>query len=140
MQYYNKCCKKQHLLFNLTFIHTVADTINTISTRLKFVIEYNKLNINTFASRIGISQQSLYNYIEKGRTPPINIVNKIISAFPEINPLWILNGTGEYLNIFNKHTEKEKELTALVKFGEKFYSASNIFELENVVKEIKKTL
>ena len=79
--------------------------------RLKMIISYLGTNTNAFARSVETSQQTLDNYI-KGRTPSLEVIEKIVKKYPKIDCNWLITGEGEMLknniqNIENKHiTEK----------------------------------
>jgi transcriptional regulator with XRE-family HTH domain len=52
-----------------------------------------------FARHVGISGQSLSNYLT-GRvsSPSMNLVEKIVTAIPELNARWLITGEGQVLN------------------------------------------
>lgn len=50
---------------------------------------------STFAMLTGLSHQTASNYLKGERNPSNAGLNKILTAFPEINPRWLLSGEGE---------------------------------------------
>lgn len=65
-----------------------------ITERIKKVIEYSKLSTYSFASHIGISQSTLYT-CARGRVPSVELLQRILTTYPEISASWLLMGEGE---------------------------------------------
>lgn len=67
---------------------------NNINDRISELIEFLDITPTAFADEIGIQRSGL-SHIMKGRNKPsLDVVQKIINRFPEINILWLVNGTG----------------------------------------------
>lgn len=68
---------------------------NAIGARITQVIEAEGLTNNSFAKRIGVSAASI-GYItgERQSKPGFDIIEKIASAFPDINMDWLVRGYG----------------------------------------------
>lgn len=59
------------------------------------------LNAKSFSERIGLDRpQAIYD-IQKGKTKAISgqLANKILSAFPDFNKVWLLTGEGPEIKI-----------------------------------------
>ena len=69
------------------------------SSRLQMLIDHYYMSPSAFATRIGVkTKQAIYDIL-KGRTRGISasIEGKILSAFPEVNRVWLLTGEGPML-------------------------------------------
>lgn len=65
--------------------------------RIKQLMEAQHMNQQTFATFTGINTASLSS-IFTGRTrPTLNHVDAILEKFPNVNPMWLLKGTGGML-------------------------------------------
>lgn len=65
--------------------------------RIRQLMEAQHMNQQTFASFTGIGTASLSS-IFTGRTrPTLNHVDAILEKFPNVNPMWLLKGTGGML-------------------------------------------
>lgn len=65
--------------------------------RIRQLMEAQHMNQQTFATFTGIGTASLSS-IFTGRTrPTLNHVDAILEKFPNVNPLWLLKGTGGML-------------------------------------------
>jgi transcriptional regulator with XRE-family HTH domain len=69
---------------------------NNISERLNLIIKELGLSVNKFAESIGESQSLLHNYVH-GRSPSVDVIEKIINHYPQIDAEWLLTGKGEML-------------------------------------------
>ena len=66
--------------------------------RINKVIEYSGMNAASFARQCKISEMSLYSCMTHRRRINIDIVQKILQAFPEIEEGWLLLNRGEMLS------------------------------------------
>lgn len=94
---------------------------NSINDRISELIEFLDITPTAFADEIGIQRSGL-SHILKGRNKPsLDVVQKIVNRFPEINILWMVNGTGamssstpSVINLQQKsQTAKKEEDNAL---------------------------
>lgn len=62
---------------------------------INFILEREKLKAGTFAKAIGVTPTQIYD-LQSGKTKKISesIANKIVSAFPIYNKVWVLTGSG----------------------------------------------
>lgn len=63
------------------------------------------------SKRIGISQRALSRYERGERDIPVSVINRILDEFPEVNPLWLLQGSGDMFGhdreqVFQEMAEK----------------------------------
>lgn len=68
---------------------------STTNQRLKRIIDKSNLSVNAFAKRVDVPQTTLSNMIKRGTEPSTKTLNAVLSAFPEVNPDWLLTGSGE---------------------------------------------
>lgn len=60
---------------------------------------------STFAKELGVSLP-LITHITSGRNKPgLDIIQKIMSTFPDLNPDWLINGTGEMYRVLPKKAD-----------------------------------
>lgn len=67
-----------------------------IIERIKELIARKEMSETSFAKLIGVSQRTLNNYMN-GRTPSLEVLDAILSAFPEVSAEWLLRGEGDML-------------------------------------------
>ena len=66
----------------------------TINDRIVELIKFLELSPTAFADEIGIQRSGL-SHIMKGRNKPsLDVVQKIVTRFPDINLAWLVNGIG----------------------------------------------
>ena len=66
----------------------------TDTERLLEIIRVKNLNNIQFCSITGISPASLSHITSNRSKPTLSILRNVISGFPDINPEWIMMGTG----------------------------------------------
>jgi len=68
----------------------------TVNQRISEIIKMKGLNKNSFAVKIGISGQTIHNIVSgRHNKPSFEVLDKIMSAFEDINPSWLMTGEGE---------------------------------------------
>jgi DNA-binding XRE family transcriptional regulator len=72
---------------------------NTLTDRVKIVMETEGLSPSTFADSIGVQRPSMSHILSGRNKPSIDIVQKLILTFPQYNPIWLINGTGDMLQL-----------------------------------------
>jgi hypothetical protein len=78
---------------------TTSDRTDYIGARIMEIIRHYGLNRNSFSIKIGLSSNSLIvritNNPDAGMS--LDLIQKILKAFPDINPGWFVIGEGEML-------------------------------------------
>lgn len=72
--------------------------INTeaFTKRLQQVMDYYGETASSFAEKIGVQRSSISHILSGRNKPSLEFVLKILSAFPEVELYWLLNGKGEF--------------------------------------------
>ena len=70
---------------------------NIMTDRIIQVLEYSQLSKSNFAEKIGINPSGLTHILNGRNQPSLDIVKKIVMAFPEINSEWLIMGMGKML-------------------------------------------
>ena len=88
----------------------------SVNQRIRQIIENKSLSVNAFANAIGVAQGTLASMLNRGTEPSNKTLNAVLSAFPEVNPDWLLTGSGEmYLSDKLSTTEnKDARLVPLL--------------------------
>jgi DNA-binding XRE family transcriptional regulator len=75
----------------------MTDSANTTSERLKIICEtFFGGNKSKMAKVLDVSYQNINNYIERGKKPSFEVMQKIYSVFKDrINPEWLFLGENE---------------------------------------------
>jgi hypothetical protein len=92
---------------------------NILYERVKEVMEYYEYSPTAFADAIDVPRPIVSHILSGRNKPSLDVVQKIILRFPELNPLWLLTGKGEMrqLNLFTSEelesvsTEKPIDLS-----------------------------
>lgn len=88
----------------------------SVNQRIRQIIGNKSLSVNAFANAIGVAQGTLASMLNRGTEPSNKTLNAVLSAFPEVNPDWLLTGSGEmYLSDKLSTTEnKDARLVPLL--------------------------
>ncbi|WP_430408321.1 helix-turn-helix domain-containing protein [Kordia sp.] len=81
--------------------------INTtdFSKRLKKIIDYYGLSASAFADKLSVQRSSISHIISGRNKPSLEFVMKILTAFPEVELYWLLNGKGSFPKIIQEKIE-----------------------------------
>jgi transcriptional regulator with XRE-family HTH domain len=96
--------------------------------RIQLILKVHNLTASRFADEIGV-QRSAISHILSGRNmPSLDLIQKILRRFPEINSDWLLNGAG----IMNKNAPPDLFNNELTDIGnDKNYSRDGLEKLKN---------
>ena len=71
----------------------------TIYQRVKLVLEDKSISVNALSKQINVAQATLNPQLRGDRTLAANIVQKILTAFPDVSAEWLMRGVGTmYIN------------------------------------------
>jgi DNA-binding XRE family transcriptional regulator len=72
--------------------------VNTeeFTNRLNQIMEYYDLSAASFADKIDVGRSSISHLLSGRNKPSLDFVMKIITAFPEVELYWLLNGKGNF--------------------------------------------
>jgi|GEM_PF-6096316 len=73
--------------------------MSNYSERIEQLRETLGVKGKEFAEQIGLPYRSYMNY-KGGRTPPAEVLSKILEVFDDVNPAWLMVGDG---NMFLEH-------------------------------------
>lgn len=98
-----------------------VDENDYIGGRIMMIIKHYGLNRNSFSLKIGQSSNSLItritNHPDMGMS--LDLIQRILNAFPDVNPVWFVLGRGEMLirtvedNECLRCRDKEETITTL---------------------------
>ena len=63
--------------------------------RIEQILEDKRITQAEFASRVGISPATITHFFNGRNNLSDPVISKILQAYEEINPLWLLHGEGE---------------------------------------------
>src|SRR5690606_13311805 len=64
--------------------------------RLQEVIDFHGESASSFAEKIGVQRSSISHILSGRNKPSLDFVLKILSAYPEVELYWLLNGKGTF--------------------------------------------
>ena len=72
-------------------------------------MQSQNLTASQFADRIGIQRSGLSHILSGRNNPSLDFVLKVLKAFPELEPVWLLQGKGPmYANMSGSLPKEEK--------------------------------
>jgi len=71
--------------------------MTSINQRIKAFLRQEGITVNALARRLGVHQQTLHNYVECGRAPSYDFIDKLLTAFPDLSAEWLVRGSGDML-------------------------------------------
>lgn len=74
--------------------------------RLKKVMEYYGESASSFAEKINVQRSSISHILSGRNKPSLEFVLKTLTAYPEVELYWLMNGKGE----FPKANKVEQEI------------------------------
>ena len=76
----------------------LSDPLKLIQKRLESVRQYVDMTEPEFAEAINVGRATIAN-INRGRNnPSLDVVLRTVNRFPDINPVWLLQGEGQMLH------------------------------------------
>ena len=66
----------------------------TIYQRVKLILEDKSVSVNAISKQINVAQATLNPQLRGDRTLAANIVEKILTAFPDVSAEWVMRGVG----------------------------------------------
>ena len=85
--------------------------------RIKKWIENQGLKSSSFADKIGVNRATISHVLSGRNKPSIDFLDKMIRAFPDLNPNWIVSGDGlMYKSDGVKEVVKSKNIKKIVVF------------------------
>jgi len=67
-------------------------------TRIRQLLDSKELSPTQFADLIGVGRPVVSHILSERNKPSLDVVQRIIGAFPEISLPWLLSGTGNMLD------------------------------------------
>ncbi|MDR6302147.1 helix-turn-helix domain-containing protein [Mesonia maritima] len=112
--------------------------------RLEKIIDYYEFSAASFADKIQVGRSSISHILSGRNKPSLDFVLKIVSAFPEVELYWLLNGKGSFpKNAVPSPPEKtstENTLDFSEKNKKEDEESVNLVHQTSEKKEIKKVI
>lgn len=64
--------------------------------RIKFILEKRNLSPSRFADKIGVPRSTISHILSGRNKPSLEVIQKILNAFPDIPVDWLMMGKGKY--------------------------------------------
>ena len=96
-----------------------------MNRRFKLWLDSENLNANSLAKLVDLNRSSISHIVNGRNKPSIDMLEKILSFYPNLNINWLITGFGS-MNITQSTSEK-KEINKVVIF----YKDSSYDELNN---------
>ena len=94
------------------------------SNRLKAVIEYYGESASSFSEKIEVQRSSISHIISGRNKPSIDVLEKILAIYPDLNINWLITGFGS-INVKTDNIKKSVNKVVI------FYEDSSYQELVN---------
>jgi len=113
------------------------------SKRLEKVIHFYDETAASFAEKIGVQRSSISHILSGRNKPSLDFVLKILSAYPEVELYWLLNGKGQFPktdseNNSNISKSSSNEKTNISSTNEKEIDRIVIFYTDGTFKNFNK--
>ena len=99
--------------------------INKMNKRFKLWLESQNLNANSLSKLVDLNRSSISHIVNGRNKPSVDMLEKILSIYPNLNLNWLISGFGS-MNI-KQNTSEKKEINKVVVF----YKDSSYDELNN---------
>lgn len=81
--------------------------LDSCTARIVKFIDWLQINKNQFAASIDINQAVLSHVLNGRNKPSLDVIKKILIAYPQLNPDWLLLGHGDMFRIGNDKVQQE---------------------------------
>lgn len=64
--------------------------------RLQQILDYYGISATEFAQNLSINRSTISHLLSGRNKPSLDVVMKVLEAYPEVELYWLLNGTGNF--------------------------------------------
>lgn len=101
---------------------------DVVLMRVEMIIRDKGMTANTFSRAIGVAQTSFSNYLTGKSRLPLELIQKILGAYPDISAEWLLRGKGQmYSDMVNCEIRDTTDI-----------GVDNLNTLMNEIEQLKK--
>jgi transcriptional regulator with XRE-family HTH domain len=79
-----------HYLIYICIVNNICKMIE----RIQLILKTKNISASRFADEIGVQRSSISHILSGRNNPSLELVQKILKRFPDINIEWIMNGKG----------------------------------------------
>jgi transcriptional regulator with XRE-family HTH domain len=72
--------------------------MDALNTRIIQVMDASGLTKSSFAAKLGVSLPLIAHICSGRNKPGIELIQKVMQTFPDVNPFWLLLGQGQMVN------------------------------------------
>lgn len=112
--------------------------INGILERILSIMDYYKVSSIQFSQETDIPPATISNLKNKKTKPTLDIVDKIIKRYQEIDEIWLLTGSGNMLKSSNKKNDVNIINNENKNLLNSLFPEENILVNKNIVENAKK--
>lgn len=76
--------------------------------RIVFVMKSNNLSASAFADKIDVQRSSISHILSGRNKPSLELIQKVLNAFPKVNSDWLLSGNTTINNEFSTTSSSQK--------------------------------
>lgn len=80
--------------------------METIQERIETILRFTGLKRGEFEKIMGMGKNSLSNITNKGYSPQLDLIQKIVSVFNELDTHWLITGEGPMFKSLESGPEK----------------------------------
>lgn len=91
------------------FIKNDAKNLSNMIDRIQQIIKLKSLSPSLLADQINVQRSSISHILSGRNKPSLDLVQKILSTFPDINSEWLLTGKGKMIKSEIKESTNESE-------------------------------
>jgi transcriptional regulator with XRE-family HTH domain len=85
--------------------------IDNFIKRLQKVMDFYGESPSSFAEKIGVQRSSISHILSGRNKPSLDFILKILSAYPEVELYWLINGKGNFPSDLKTEIPKESEVS-----------------------------
>lgn len=108
-----------------------------VISRVKELLEHEKMSVNSFSKAVGMNQVTVNNYIIGNRKLSFELIDAMLTAFPTLSAEWLLRGIGQMY-------KEDDKISAPVVCGDKdaliCALQARIAEQENYISDLRSML
>ncbi len=82
-------------------------TITTEKDRLVKLMNLQEMNAKQFAAEVGIQPGTISNIIKDRNKPSLEVLQRVMRRFPQVNPEWLMMGVG---SIYRQNNDSQQTL------------------------------
>ena len=97
------CKVTKVIIKSITFVNTVYNMEESIVERVLILMKDYELTASEFADKIDVQRSSMSHLVSGRNKPSLDFIQKILNNFSDLNPTWLIMGTGpmKQLDIFD---------------------------------------